>query len=54
MKLEPLTLLSLRACPLLLPLRRPIVARIATIAVTPIHPAFRVIEGKWHRSRRTL
>jgi mandelate racemase len=36
MKLEPLTLRSLRARPVLLPLRRPIVARIATIAVWPL------------------
>lgn len=36
MKLEALTLRSLRARPVLLPLRRPIVARIATIAVWPL------------------
>jgi mandelate racemase len=36
MKLEPLTLRSLRARPLLLPLQRPIVARIATISVWPL------------------
>jgi mandelate racemase len=36
MKLETLTLRSLRARPVLLPLKRPIIARIATIAVWPL------------------
>jgi mandelate racemase len=36
MKLESLTLRSIRARPVLLPLKRPVVARIATIAVWPL------------------